>query len=165
LDGDGDFDRLYNYGGRSVTIWDDQGNLVWDSSDQLARLTAAILPNEFNSTNDENDSFDNRSDDKGIEPEGVEVGFFRGRWYAFVGLERVGGIVVFDLTDPAAPEFVHYLSTRDFGGDAEAGTAGDLGPEGILYIPRDEERGLWPTLVVTHEVSGTVTTYRVLFKP
>jgi hypothetical protein len=99
LDGDGDFDRLYNYGARSFTVWDAFGNLVWDSNEFLEMKTAEVLPEFFNSS-DGNDSFDSRSDDKGPEPEGVITGEVAGTTYAFVGLERIGGIMVFDLTDP-----------------------------------------------------------------
>jgi hypothetical protein len=105
-------------------------SLVADTVDTIEQETVLALPGDFNSTNDENGSFDNRSDDKGPEPEGVAVGKVRGNHYAFVGLERVGGIMIFDVTDPANPRFVNYISNRDFSGDAEAGTAGDLGPRG-----------------------------------
>ena len=107
---------------------------MFDSGDDFEQITAQLLPEDFNSTNDENESFDNRSDDKGPDPEGVTVGQINGRMYAFIGFERVGGIIVYDVTAPYAPEFVQYLNTRNFAGDAEAGTAGDLGPEGLLFI-------------------------------
>jgi 2',3'-cyclic-nucleotide 2'-phosphodiesterase (5'-nucleotidase family) len=166
LDGDGDFDQIHGYGGRSFSIWRAWGNRllgpVYDSGSLLEELTAALLPTEFNSNNDENDSFDSRSDDKGPEPEGVTVGKVRGRIYAFVGLERVSGVMVFDVSNPYSPAFVQYVSNRDFSGDAEKGTAGDLGPEGLLFIPAKESpiNGV-PLLAVTNEVSGTTTLYRV----
>lgn len=83
---------------------------------------------------DENGSFDARSDDKGPEPEAVTVGEIDGAAYAFIGLERIGGIMVYDVSDPGAPVFAQYINNRDFTGDAEAGTAGDLGPEGLRFI-------------------------------
>ncbi|MDY7014977.1 MAG: choice-of-anchor I family protein, partial [Cyanobacteriota bacterium] len=129
IDGDGDYDQLFSYGARSFSIWDSKGNLVFDSGDDFERITADLLPDNFNATNDEN-SFDSRSDAKGPEPEGVTVGVIDGRTYAFVGLERIGGIMMYDVSDPSNPEFVQYLNNRDFSGDPEAGTAGDLGPEG-----------------------------------
>jgi hypothetical protein len=104
----------------------------------LSRKLATLLPDDFNATNDENDSFDNRSDDKGPEPEGVTIGRVGSRIYAFIGLERVGGIMMYDITDPDNPQFVNYVNNRDFSGDAEAGTAGDLGPEGVLFIDQDQ---------------------------
>lgn len=161
LDGDGDFDEIHTFGARSFSIRNGAGELVWDSGDDLELITAAALPDGFNSTNDENGTFDERSDDKGPEPEGVALGVFRGRTYAFVGLERTGGIAVFDVSNPLAPTFVRYVNTRDFGGDAEAGTAGDLGPEGLLFIPRSASPIPRALLVAANEVSGTVTIYSI----
>ncbi|HYG61279.1 MAG TPA: choice-of-anchor I family protein [Thermoanaerobaculia bacterium] len=161
MDDDGDNDAIFTFGSRSFSIRTAAGALVWDSGSDFELITAAALPGEFNSTNDENGSFDSRSDDKGPEPEGLTVGNFRGREYAFISLERVGGIMVYDVTDPRAPFFVQYVNGRDFGGDAEAGTAGDLAPEGVLYIPREQSPINRALLVVTHEVSGTVTVYSI----
>ena len=161
LDGDGDFDRLQVYGARSFTIWDAQGNQVSDSGDLFEQLTADEIPDFFNSDNDEN-TFDTRSDAKGPEPEALALGEHRGRRYAFVGLERVGGIVILDITDPSAPLFIDYETNRDFLGDPEAGTAGDLGPEGIVFIPRDFRKRIFrPLVVVANEVSGSTTIYEV----
>ena len=103
-DSDGDFDRLYVPGGRSFSIWNARtGALVFDSGAELEQLLANLLPDDFNANHEENDSFDNRSDNKGPEPEGVTLGIVRGTLYAFVGLERIGGILVLDLTDPKNP--------------------------------------------------------------
>jgi len=158
-DGDGDFDELYSFGARSFSVWSETGTLVWDSGSELERITAERLPDNFNSTNDENNSFDDRSDDKGPEPEGITTGQIGDTLYAFVGLERVGGIMVYDITDPTAPEFVTYTNNRNFSGDAAAGTAGDLAPEGLLFISAAESPTGEPLLVVTNEVSGTTTIY------
>ena len=163
-DGDGDFDELYSYGARSFSIWTGDGKLVYDSGNDFEKITSKELPNDFNSTNDENDSFDNRSDDKGPEPEGLDLGKIFGRTYAFIGLERVGGIMIYDITNPLNPRFVHYSNNRDFQGDAEAGTAGDLGPEGILFIPRWKSPINHPMLVVTNEVSGTTSIFKIKLK-
>lgn len=120
-----------------------------------------MIPDDFNSTNDENDSFDNRSVDKGPEPEGVAIGRMNDRVYAFIGLERVGGIMVYDVTNPHQPEYVEYINNRDFTGNAEEGTAGDLGPEGILFIDAvDSPIGI-PLLVTGNEVSGTTTIFSI----
>ena len=161
VDGDGDFDRIYSYGARSFSIRTFTGHLLWDSGDWLERITAQQLPGEFNSTNDENGSFDDRSDDKGPEPEGITSGKIEGRTYAFVGLERIGGIAVFDITDPFAVGFVQYVNPRDFTGDPESGTAGDLGPEGLLFVPAAESPTGRPMLLVGNEVSGTTTVYDI----
>ncbi len=162
-DGDGDYDRLFAYGARSFSIFL-RGNAlvlrpVFDSGDDFERITASRLPDFFNSDNDDNDSFDSRSDDKGPEPEGVALGEVGGRTYAFIGLERIGGVMVYDITDPKAPRFVDYVTNRDFSGDPEAGTAGDLGPEGLLFVPAADSPTGQPLLVVANEVSGTVSIY------
>jgi Ca2+-binding RTX toxin-like protein len=158
-DGDGDFDQLFSFGARSFSIWDSAGNLVFDSGDDFERITAELLPDNFNSDNDENDSFDSRSDAKGPEPEGVVTGVVDGRTYAFIGLERIGGIMVYDVTDPVSPSFVQYINTRDFEGNAEAGTAGDLGPEGLVFIAAEDSPTGRPLLAVANEVSGSTTLY------
>jgi len=161
VDGDGDFDRLYAFGGRSVSIWNADGEQVWDSGDVLEQITAEAFPDEFNSDNDENNSFDSRSDNKGPEPEGITVATLNGHTYAFIGLERIGGVVVYNITDPQAPEFVQYINTRDFEGNAEEGTAGDLGPEGLIVIPADESPNGADLLVVSYEVSGTLAVFEI----
>ena len=158
-DGDGDYDALYAYGSRSFSVWDPEGNLIWDSGSQFEQIIAEQLPTEFNATNDENGSFDNRSDDKGPEPEGIALGQVGDRLYAFIGLERIGGIMVYDVSNPRAPQFVTYVNNRNFAGDPAAGTAGDLGPEGVLFIGAEASPEGTPLLVVTNEISGTTTLY------
>ena len=69
--------------------------------------------------------------------------------------------MVYDISHPIAPQFVQYINNRIFSGDAEAGTAGDLAPEGILFIDRKSSPIGKPLLVVTNEVSGTTTVYRI----
>ncbi|MCB9508846.1 MAG: choice-of-anchor I family protein [Deferribacteres bacterium] len=161
IDGDGDFDEIYSYGGRSFTIWNEKGKPIFDSGDAIEQITAAAYPDNFNSDNEENGSFDDRSDDKGPEPEGVVVGKIRSSTYAFIGLERMGGVVVYDVSNPYNPSFVQYINNRDFSGDPEAGTAGDLGPEGLAFIPHYESPTGKPLLVVGNEVSGTTTIYEI----
>lgn len=162
-DGDGEFEEVYAFGGRSFSIWDASGALVFDSADALERLTAEAYPEFFNANNDENgpDTFDNRSDNKGPEPEGVVVGKVGRRSYAFIGLERIGGVVTYDVTDPAAPVFVDYTNNRDFAADIEAKTAGDLGPEGLAFIAASDSPTGEPLLVVANEVSGSTSIYAI----
>jgi hypothetical protein len=163
-EGDNGYHTLYAYGARSFSIFapDATGlNMVFDSQDQLEQLTAAMLPADFNSNNDENGSFDARSDDKGPEPEAVTVGEIDGATYAFIGLERIGGIMVYDVSDPGAPVFIQYINNRDFTGDAEAGTAGDLGPEGLHFISADDSPTGRNLLAAANEISGTTTLYTI----
>ena len=159
------------------SIWDARGRRVFDSGSTLAQAIAAALPAGFNATNDDNDSLDGRSDDKGSEPEGIAIGEVWGRTYAFVGLERVGGVAVFDVTDPPRARFETYVSPRSFevdvclrrdaAGACETGqgnanpAAGDLGPEGILFIPWHQSPIWRPLLVVANEVSGTTSIHQI----
>jgi 2',3'-cyclic-nucleotide 2'-phosphodiesterase / 3'-nucleotidase / 5'-nucleotidase len=161
-DGDGDLDKLYIPGGRSFSVWNAlSGELVFDSGDQIEHITSETYPDDFNADNAENGSFDDRSDNKGPEPEGLALGVIGDTTYAFIALERIGGIMVYDLTDPTAPAFVTYVNNRDFAGDAEAGTAGDLGPEGLVFIPAADSPNGNNLLVVANEVSGTTTIYQI----
>jgi len=157
--GDGLVDRIAAYGGRSFSIWDTAGTLLFDSGDAIEQITGAALPDGFNS-NGENDTFDERSDDKGPEPEALALGEVDGRTYAFVGLERVGGIVVWDITDPQAPIFVQYANPRDFTASVEA--AGDLAPEGIIFVAATDTPTGRPMLIVANEFSGTTTVWDIV---
>lgn len=161
IDGDGDYDEIYTYGTRSVTIWNAAtGTVVWDSKNDFEQITKQRSPEFFNASNDEN-GFDDRSDDKGPEPEGVTVGMVNGKMYAFVGLERISGIVMYDISNPNSPSFANYISTRDFNGDPELGTSGDLAPEGMVFIPASESPNETALLVVTYEVSGSVVVFEL----
>jgi hypothetical protein len=155
-DDDGDYDQLYSFGGRSFSIRDDQGNLVFDSGDDLEQITASFLPQVFNSDGDSSSSFDSRSDNKGPEPEGVVVGKVQGKNYAFIGLERVGGVMVYDVTDPKNPDFVQYLNNRDF-----VTQTGDRGPEGLTFVSAENSPSGVPLLIVSNEVSNTTTIYEI----
>ncbi|WP_129841939.1 choice-of-anchor I family protein [Streptomyces sp. RFCAC02] len=159
-DAEGRVTELQVPGGRSLSVRDTRGRLLWDSGDDLERLMAERYPDDFNTDNTENDP-DSRSDAKGPEPEGVTVGTVRGTTYAFAGLERFGGIVVYDLSDPRDPRLAGYVTSRDFGGDPEAGTAGDLGPEGLTFVPAADSPTGDALLVVGNETSGTTAIYRV----
>jgi len=162
-DGDGDYDKLYSFGARSITVWDAETFVGYDTGSTIEEVTAALYPDDFNSTNDENDSFDNRSDDKGPEPETAVVGKAFGRQYAFVGLERIGGIMVFDVTQPEKEiRYVSYVNNRDFSvDDVESSEVGDLGPEGLFFIKEEDSPIGEPLLVVGNEVSGTTSIYQV----
>jgi hypothetical protein len=162
-DHDGDFDTIYTFGARSFSIRKASGALVWDSGDQLEKITAAEFSANFNASHDSN-AFDNRSDDKGPEAESVTIGNVWGRTYAFVGLERIGGIVVYDVSNPFSPKYVQYVNNRDFAADVTTPEAGDLGPEGVLFIPSWESGNWKPLVVVANEVSGTTTIYEVNIK-
>jgi len=158
------YDAIYTYGARSFSIWSAEGQQVFDSGSEFERITASRIPDNFNSNNDGNDSMDSRSDDKGPEPEAITVGSINGQTFAFIGLERVGGIMVYDVTNPQNPDFIQYINNRDFSAsdtDLEAGLGGDLGPEGVAFIDALSSPTGKPLLAVANEVSGTTTLYRI----
>lgn len=173
IDENGYLNTLYAYGARSFTIWSDQGELVWDSGDLLEQITAQAYPEYFNVSNDANrdedtdskPAIDNRSDNKGPEPEAVTVAKIKGRHYAFVGLERFGGFAVFDVSKPEQPEFITYESNRNFSAsnaEIALGEGDDLGPESLLFIDKKDSPDKDALLVVANEVSGTTSVYRIL---
>ena len=161
--------QLHAFGGRSFSIYTADGELLFDSAgmieEQIVRLIeAGELPESaFNANNDETPSFASRSDDKGPEPESVVVGQVQGRTYAFVGLERIGGVMVFDITDPTKAAYVDYVNERNWdaeGDDAAAGL-GDMGAEGLTFVPAHESPSGEALLIVANEVSGSTTVYEV----
>ncbi|WP_299898454.1 choice-of-anchor I family protein [uncultured Aquimarina sp.] len=148
IDGDGDVDQIYAYGGRSFTIWTTTGAKVYDSGDQIARTVFEFDPSAFNSN--EGDGVDNRSDDKGAEPEAVEVLKVDGSTLLFVGLERTGGVMVYDISNPVNPRFIDWL--RD---------AADISPEGLITVKAEDSPTGNALVIVTHEVSNSVAIYEV----
>lgn len=160
LDGDGDYDALYSFGARSMTVWRPDGSVVWDSGDLFEQVTAAVYPTRFNASNT-NNTRDNRSDDKGPEPEAITIGTIAGRTYAFVGLERVGGLFAFDVSDPAAPSYELYVNSRDFNFATNTPAAGDLGPEGVIFIPAAISPNGRNLVVAANEISGTLSVWAV----
>ncbi|REL36879.1 choice-of-anchor I family protein [Thalassotalea euphylliae] len=155
-DNDGDFEQLFTYGARSFSIWDAQGNLVFDSGDDMERITAAIYGPAFNNEEDENEG-DTRSDAKGPEPEALAVGKVGDRTLAFIGLERMGGVMVYDVTNPFNVTFVDYFNNR--GVIEGADITGDLAPEGMAFIPATDSAPA--KLIVGHEISGSVSVWEI----
>jgi len=152
--GSGQYVELNSFGTRSFSIFREDGTLVTDSGDDFEQITAALLPENFNASNN-SATFDDRSDNKGPEPEGVATGLVDGNQLAFVGLERVGGVMVYNVTNPANLQFLQYLNTRDF--TVAAGP--DAGPEGVSFVPADRSPTAAPLVSVSHEISGTVVFY------
>ncbi len=157
-DGDGAYEALYSYGARSFSIFSTDGNLIYDSGNDFALITSTL---PYFNGNGLTPDFDGRSDDKGAEPEALTLGELDGRTLAFIGLERTGGIMVYDITDPFAVQFLTYTNNVNPDGDVEDGTAGDVGPEGLVYISPDESPNGEALLVVSNEVSGTTTVYQI----
>lgn len=165
FDGDGDVDQIYSYGARSFTIWDQYGNLVYDSGNEFEKILADLDPDNFNSNNDENDSRKSRSDDKGPEPEAIEIVTKGDSIFALIGLERQGGIMIYNISDPKAPYFVNYVNNRDFTAqDPTSDEIGDLGVEDIIYIAAEDSPTGQALVVSSNEVSGTITIFGAEFE-
>jgi len=157
------YEALYAFGARSFSIFNAESqSLVFDSGNDFERITAERNPAGFNASNDSN-AGDDRSDDKGPEPEGVELAVIDGRTYAFINLERVGGVMVYDITEPERAEFVQYVNDRDFTlADAElVAGATDLGPEITHFVSAEDSPSGNALLLVSNEVSGTLAVYQV----
>lgn len=149
---------LYSYGARSFSIWSTSGALIWDSGDQIERHIAAAHPTLHNSENASAPNFDTRSDNKGPEPEGIVVGRIGGRSIAFVGLERAGGMMIYDVTTPTAPTFNSYVNPLMTGSGPGSN---DAGPEGLTFVSGCDTADGIPLVLVANEISGTTTLYRV----
>lgn len=149
LDGDGDFDQIHVFGARSFTIWNDAGAVVFDSGDALETITAARTPTLFNSDGT-TAGFDTRSDNKGPEPEAVVLGQIGGRTYAFIGLERIGDVMVYDVSRPDRPQFIQYINTPQ-----------DRGVEGLAFVSAKDSPTGKPLLITAAEVSKTVTVFEI----
>lgn len=134
-DGDGDYDQIWSYGARSFSIFDENGSLIFDSGDEIeTKVNAAGLYD------------DGRSDDKGVEPEGVVIGEIKGKTIAFIGLERVDAVAIYDISVPASPTFLSVIET----GDA---------PEGLVFISAEDSPTGKSILVVSCEDDGTIWAY------
>jgi hypothetical protein len=160
-DNDGDIDEIHAFGARSFTIWESKVvngtqvfEQVYDSGDQLEKLTAQFNPTGFNSDGVPNAGFDTRSDNKGPEPEGVTVGTINGRTYAFIGLERVGDVIVYDITNPASPTFVQYVNPAE-----------DRGVEGLVFVSAADSPTGKPLVITANETSNTVSVFETAAAP
>jgi hypothetical protein len=175
-----DFTSLYTLGARSLSIWKSPtgtnsiagATLVGDTGDAIEKKIAELLPTYFNadwSTSTGTPSAkDSRSDNKGPEPEGLAVAKVFGRTVAFVGLERIGGVMAFDISSPSNPTYLTYTNSSVFTGVgganfATAGApAGDVSPESVLFVKASESPTGDPLVIVAHELSGTTAIYKVV---
>lgn len=156
-DGDADFEEIHALGARSFSIFNaDTKQIVYDSGDRFERYIAANHPLIFNADNEANGA-KNRSRAKGPEPEGVTLGTIAGQTFAFITLERTGGVMVYNVTDPNNVTFVDYKHSR-----STSAFGGDNGPEGITYIPPANMNNGKGYVVVANEISGTLSMYEVI---
>ncbi|MGM9979653.1 MAG: choice-of-anchor I family protein [Clostridium sp.] len=154
-----DSENDYLFGGRSFTIYkigDNSLTEIFTSKNDFESKTSEYIPDYFNCSNDDK-TIDDRSGKKGPEAETVITGQIEDKTYAFVGLERIGGIMVYDITEPDKATFVNYINSRDFSSDI----AGDDSPEGLHFISGEDSLTGQAQLVAAYEVSGTVGVYDI----
>ncbi|GMQ26029.1 choice-of-anchor I family protein [Algoriphagus sp. oki45] len=145
-DGDGDFDEIYGIGARSFTIWNGRTGMMIRDYKDLEKDLLMARPSRYDDT---------RSDNKGVEPEAVEVGNIRGRNILFVGLERSDAVMVYELTGASSLRFLQVLDGTNMPGD----TPHDA-PEGLLFIPASDSPNGRPLLLVSSEGDGKITVYQ-----
>jgi hypothetical protein len=155
-DADTDFEVISAVGSRSFSIFNaSTKQIVFDSGDDFEKYTAANLPTLFNADHSDNIS-KGRSRAKGPEPEGVAIAQISNQTFAFISLERVGGVMVYNITNPNNVTFVDYKNSR-----STSAWAGDNGPEGITYIKPENSPNGTPYILVANEISGTITIFEV----
>ncbi|MDU7114251.1 MAG: choice-of-anchor I family protein [Peptoniphilus harei] len=161
-----DENKIYLLGGRSFSIYDASDlTRVYNSGSDFEKITARIFPDFFNTSNDEDkgpDELDARSNKKGPEAENIAVLNIKDKTYAIVGLERISGIMIYDITDPSNPVYKDYFNNRIFiksvNDKEEIGLEkrGNIGPEGLCAIEAKDSPTGKPIVLVANEVSGTV---------
>lgn len=140
-DGDGDYDALYAFGGRSFSVWTTDGTLVFDSGNMLDEIIATQFPASYD---------ENRDDNKGVEPEGIAIGQINGDTYIFVTLERADGVAAFRMDGIDDFTFTGFFTT-----------AGDDAPEVVTVIPAEASPTGETMLAVPNEDSATTTLYEL----
>ncbi|PNZ31792.1 bone sialoprotein-binding protein [Staphylococcus petrasii] len=152
---DGKYNALVTYSGRSFSILRASDlEMIYDSGNDIEQRVLELLPERFNANYEGPDEIevDGRSEDKGPEVENVVVGKVGAHSYAFVGLERVGGIMIYDITNPNEPYFVKYLYDPD---------NKDISPEGITFESAEDSPTGKPMLIASFELSGTTSTWEL----
>lgn len=156
LDADPDFEEINCLGTRSFSIFDTTTKqIVFDSGDDFEMYTAANLPTLFNADHESNTP-KSRSRAKGPEPEGITTATIGSETFTFISLERVGGVMVYNVTDPNNVKFTDYKNSR-----STSVYSGDHGPEGITYIAPENSPTGKGYILVANEISGTITIYEV----
>ena len=150
--------KLVMFGGRSMSIRDTAGNIVYDSGSLLdsEAIRLGLVPNTDPESTANTLYDDSRSDNKGMEPEGLALLEVKGRVLAFVGLERGKGqasgvnsksaFAVFDVTDPHAVQYIDMIVSD-----------GDAAPEGLVAFAAGGRH----YVAVANEVSDTTSLFEV----
>ncbi|MGL4671377.1 choice-of-anchor I family protein, partial [Cetobacterium sp.] len=158
----GEYEKLYSFGARSFSIFKVKENgieLVFDSGNKLEEITQKYLPKYFNVSNTNLKTY-SRNNSKGPEPEDVEIGIIDGKTYVFVGLERIGGVVSFDISNINQPEFAGFFSGRDYSEDIK----GDVGIEGLKFVAAEKSPIGKPLLISSNEISNSIAIYEIKTK-
>jgi hypothetical protein len=157
-DADPEFEELYMVGPRSFSIYNVNGTRVFESGDQIELITSQdpYTASIFNADHSGSNVLKARSRSKGPEPEGLSIAQVNGKVYAFIALERIGGLMVYDITNPASPVFVDYANSR-----SNTSFGGDNGPEGVLYIGSLQSPDGKYYVITANEVSGTLAVFKI----
>jgi Secretion system C-terminal sorting domain/Calx-beta domain len=158
-DADVAFEQIYCIGSRSFSIFNTTTkSLVYDSGDDFEKYTALTsgINAIFNADHTTNNTSKVRSRAKGPEPEGITVADLGGKTFAFITLERIGGVMVYDVTDPNTAKFVEYKNSRNV-----SAYGGDNGPEGITFIKAAQSPTAKNYVIVANEISGTLSLFEV----
>jgi hypothetical protein len=166
-DGDGDIDTIHLRGSNSMTMYRN-GIAIWDSADLLDQIQTQAFGvaniNGSHSLSSDKSTMNyvgqDRSDDKGSEPEGVAVGMVGDRRIAILGLERMTALAIFDITDPGIPIFQEWLQMLP----TKATPAKDVkhwSPEGIVFVPASKSPSGKALIITSYELSGSISIHQV----
>ena len=167
LDGDGDIDNIHLRGTNSMTIYR-SGSVFWDSGELLDQIQTQAFGvaniNGSHSLSSDKSTMNyvgqDRSDDKGAEPEGVAVGMVGDRRIAVLGLERMTALAIFDITDPKKPIFQEWLQMLP----TKATPAKDVkhwSPEGIVFVPAENSPSGKALIITSYELSGSLSIHQI----
>ena len=167
LDGDGDIDNIHLRGTNSMTIYRN-GSVIWDSGELLDQIQTQAFGvaniNGSHSLSSDKSTMNyvgqDRSDDKGAEPEGVAVGMVGDRRIAILGLERMTALAIFDITVPKKPVFQEWIQMLP----AKATPAKDVkhwSPEGIIFVPADKSPSGKALIITSYELSGSLSIHQI----
>ena len=166
-DGDGDIDTIHLRGSNSMTMYRN-GIALWDSGElldqiQIKAFGVANINGSHSLSSDKstmNYVGQDRSDDKGSEPEGVAVGMVGNTRVAILGLERMTALAVFDITQPRSPVFQEWLQMLP----AKATPAKDVkhwSPEGIVFVSADKSPSGKALIITSYELSGSISIHQI----
>ena len=166
-DGDGDIDTIHLRGSNSMTMYRN-GIAIWDSADLLDQIQTQAFGvaniNGSHSLSSDKSTMNyvgqDRSDDKGGEPEGVAVGMVGDRRIAILGLERMTALAIFDITAPGNPVFQEWLQMLP----TKATPAKDVkhwSPEGIVFVPANKSPSGKALIITSYELSGSLSIHQI----